>query len=84
MWWSVGVIGFALLLFLFGLTQTTISSPVTAALVVSLITLLGMSAVVLAKKYSVSWIYAAVAVLNFVVLYYTATRGALLGFAAGE
>ena len=83
MWWSVGVLGFALLLFLLSLTQTTISSPVLAALVGSFIAVLGVAAVVLAKKYSVSFIYAAIAILNFVVLYYTATRGALLGFAAG-
>lgn len=79
MWWSVGVIGFALLLFLLTLTQATIPSILTAVLVGILITAVGVAAVVLAKKYSVVWIYTAIALLNFVILYYTATRGALLG-----
>ena len=83
MWGSIGVLGLAFLIFLLSLTQTTIPSPITAAVVMSFIFLLGIASIVLAKKYSVAWIYAVVAILNFVILYYTATRGALLGLAFG-
>ena len=79
MWWSAGSIGFALLLFLLSLTVATIPSVLTAALVGILIAALGIAAVVLSKKYSVAWTYAGIALLQFVILYYTATRGALLG-----
>lgn len=83
MWWSIGVIGFALLLFLLTLTQATIPSVLVAALVGTLIAALGIASVALAKKYTIAWIYAAIALLNLVILYYTATRGAILGLIAG-
>ena len=38
-----------------------------------------IAAVSLAKKYSVLWIYTTIALFNLVILYYTATRGAILG-----
>lgn len=79
MWWSIGALGFALALFLLSLTQATIHSPMHAALVGILIAAVGVSAVVLAKKYSVAWIYAGIGLFNLVILYYTATRGAILG-----
>jgi len=79
MWWSSGVIGFALLLFLLSLTQATIPSPISAALVGVLLAVLGIASVVLAKKYGAAWIYALIALLNLAILYYTATRGAILG-----
>ncbi len=79
MWWSVGVSAFALLLFLLSLTQATIPSPITAALVGALIVALAIAAIVLSRKYGVAWIYAFIALFNFIILYYTATRGAILG-----
>ena len=81
MWWAVGAIGFVLFIFLLSLTQATIPSVVAAGLVGTLIAAVFIASVFLARKYSIAWIYAAIALLNLVILYYTATRGAILGLA---
>lgn len=77
---SLGGILLALFLFLLFLTQTTVPHVYFAATIGILILLLAMAAIFLAQKYSIAWMYGAIALINLVILYYTATRGAILGF----
>ncbi|HUD03987.1 MAG TPA: O-antigen ligase family protein [Candidatus Paceibacterota bacterium] len=77
---SLGGILLVLFLFLLFLTQTTVPHIAFAATIGILILIGAVAAVILAQKYSVAWIYGAIALINLVILYYTATRGAILGF----